>query len=53
LIRYETQSGFGLSFGPTAATVSIWRFTTGWPLLAFATGGVYVGDPASDVRFET
>ena len=31
-IRYETHSGFGLSFGPTAATVWISRSTTGWPL---------------------
>ena len=52
LMRYETQSGFGLSLGPIAATVWISRSTTGWPL-TFVTGTEYAGEPARVVRCET
>src|SRR4051812_25156446 len=52
LMRYETQSGFGLSFGPTAATVWISRSTTGCPL-TFVTGTEYAAEPARVVRCAT
>ena len=53
LIRYETQSGFGLSFGPTAATVWIVEVHDRRGRSACCTGTVYAGEPASVVSFET
>src|SRR4029077_6537756 len=52
LMTYETQSGFWLSFGPTAATVWNSSSTTGWPW-TLVTGTEYAGEPARVVRCET